>query len=175
VGNIALCHRCGPGLKTLRARGVTVNSQLATVKKPDYIVLRCSHVRYTIYRWLDHPPIVDGMDDPCAWNKHQFTQRYTTQNFRGALRSTFVKKCPSGIAPNGLEADGACGSFPKRVDCTQSHRIRLEIFLMLGTTPAKRDSRAQGQRESNPHDKNGPILPNPQRIRNALGGHRRQP
>jgi len=50
-----------------------------------------------------------------------------TEHFIG---STFVKKCPGGIAPNRLEADGVYESSPKRVNCMQLNRIRLEIFLM---------------------------------------------
>jgi len=41
-----------------------------------------------------------------------------------------VKKCPGGIAPNRLEVDGVYESSPKRVNCMQLHRIRLEVFLM---------------------------------------------
>jgi len=50
-----------------------------------------------------------------------------TERFNG---STFVTKCSGGIAPKRLEVDGAYESSPKRIDCTQLHGIRLEIFLM---------------------------------------------
>jgi len=48
--------------------------------------------------------------------------------------SRFMKKRPGGTTPDCLEADGACKGPPERVDCSQLHRIRLEIFL----TPPQR-------------------------------------
>jgi hypothetical protein len=40
---------------------------------------------YFFSHWLVlRAPDSGGVDDTCVWNKHQFIQRHTIQNFRGA-------------------------------------------------------------------------------------------
>jgi hypothetical protein len=76
-----------------------------------------SRGRALFSRWFQvvlRAPDLGGVSDARAWNKHQFIQRCTTQNFRERIgelpqtehfnRGAFVKKCFGGIAPNRLEA-----------------------------------------------------------------------